>query len=203
MSIGALPFLLPLLFQIGFGLDAFRAGLLIVAVFAGNLLMKPFTTAVLRRFGFRTTLIGNGLLNAAAIACCAFFSPETPIIIIAALLFVGGMFRSMQFTALNTIAFADVQQSQMSGANTLFSTAFQLALGLGIAIGALAIRLSEWLVPKIGLADVAAAPYRMAFVFVALVALVGLFDSLYLAGDAGDSVARPDREKTPGRDSSA
>lgn len=191
MSIGALPFLLPLLFQLGFGLDAFRAGLLMVAVFAGNLIMKPFTTAVLRRFGFRTTLIGNGLLNAVTIGLCAFLSPQTPVVIIAALLFLGGMFRSMQFTALNTIAFADVPQPQMSGANTLFSTAFQLGLGLGIALGGLAIRLGEWLVPRIGLADWPAAPYRLAFIFIAIIAFAGLIDSLRLAPGAGDSVARP------------
>jgi EmrB/QacA subfamily drug resistance transporter len=194
MATGATPFLLPLLFQVGFGYDAFYAGLLMVAVFGGNFLMKPFTTAVLRRFGFRTTLIGNGVLNALAVAGCACLTPQTPVVVTAALLFVGGMFRSMQFTALNTIAFADVPQPLMSGANTLFSTAFQLALGLGIAVGALAIRLAEWLVPKLGWEHVAAAPYRLAFVLVALISVAGLFDSVRLATDAGDSVVRPDRK---------
>jgi EmrB/QacA subfamily drug resistance transporter len=191
MSIGALPFLLPLLFQVGFGLDAFHAGLLIVAVFAGNLTMKPFTTAVLRRFGFRATLLGNGLLNASALAACALLGPDTPLALTIPLLFIAGMVRSMQFTALNTVAFADVPQPQMSAANTLFSTAFQLALGLGIALGALAIRFSEWLVPRIGLGLWPAAPYRLAFVMVALVAVAGLFDSVRLAAGAGDHVARP------------
>jgi EmrB/QacA subfamily drug resistance transporter len=197
MSIGAMPFLLPLLFQLGYGLDAFHAGLLIVATFAGNLLMKPFTTAVLRRFGFRTTLIGNGLLNALAIAACALPGPETPVVVIAALLFVGGMFRSMQFTALNTIAFSDVPQPQMSGANTLFSTAFQLALGMGIAVGALALRLGEWLIPKLGLQQWPAAPYRLAFILVAVVALLGLLDCLGLKADAGDNISRPQKDAAP------
>ena len=197
ISIGALPFLLPLLFQVGFGLDAFHAGMLMVAIFGGNLLMKPFTTAVLRRFGFRTTLVVNGLLNAATMASCALLGPQTPLVLIAALLFVAGMFRSMQFTALNTIAFSDVPQAQMSGANTLFSTVFQLALGMGIALGALAIRMSEWLVPRIGLADWPAAPYRLAFLMVAAIALFGLVDSLRLAANAGDNISRPDRNTTP------
>ena len=199
MSIGALPFLLPLLFQVGFGLDAFHAGLLIVAVFAGNLLIKPFTSAVLRRFGFRTTLIGNGVLNAATLAACALLGPDTPVAVMVPLLFVAGMVRSMQFTALNTVAFADVPQPQMSGANTMFSTAFQLALGLGIALGALAIRFSEWLVPRIGLEHWPAAPYRLAFIMVALVALAGLFDSARLAAGAGDHVIRP-RQRAPAGD---
>jgi EmrB/QacA subfamily drug resistance transporter len=197
MSIGAMPFLLPLLFQLGYGLDAFHAGLLIVATFAGNLMMKPFTTSVLRRFGFRTTLIGNGLFNAAAIAVCALPGPQTPLPVIAALLFVGGLFRSMQFTALNALAFSEVPQAQMSSANTLFSTGFQLALGLGIAVGALAIRVSEWLVPHIGLTHWPAAPYRLAFVMVAMVSLLGVLDSLGLKADAGDNISRPAKAPQP------
>lgn len=197
MSIGAMPFLLPLLFQLGYGLDAFHAGLLIVVTFAGNLIMKLFTTPVLRRFGFRTTLIGNGLLNAVTIALYALPGPQTPLVVIAVLLFVGGVFRSMQFTALNTLAFSEVPQPQMSEANTLFSTVFQLALGMGIAVGALAIRLSEWLVPHIGLSQWPAAPYRLAFVLVAVVALLGIWDSLGLKADAGDNISRPTKNPRP------
>jgi EmrB/QacA subfamily drug resistance transporter len=197
MSIGALPFLLPLLFQLGYGLDAFHAGLLIVATFAGNLAMKPFTTVVMRRFGFRTTLIGNGLLNAIMIAVYALPGPQTSVLVIAVLLFVGGTFRSMQFTALNAIAFADVPQPQMSSANTMFSAVFQVALGMGIAVGALAIRISEWLVPRVGLSDLPAAPYRLAFILVALLALAGVLDCLSLKADAGESVSRPNKTPSP------
>src|SRR5664279_2189818 len=121
------------MFQIGFGFSPFEAGLLLIAVFAGNLLMKPGTTPVLRRFGFRPVLLVNGIINSAAIAACAALSAETPLALAALILFIGGMTRSMQFTALNTIAFADVPQRAMANANTLFSTAFQLAMGLGVA----------------------------------------------------------------------
>ena len=189
MSIGALPFLLPLLFQVGYGFDAFHAGLMLMAVFAGNLAMKPFTSAVLRRFGFRTTLVGNGLLNAATLAACALFTASTPIAVMLVVLFIGGMFRSMQFTALNTIAFSDVPQPQMSGANTLFSAAFQLAMGMGVALGAVAIRFSEWLLAKLGYAGIAAAPYRLAFVMVGLVALAGLVDCVRLTAGAGSNIS--------------
>ncbi|VTP63116.1 High-copy suppressor of rspA [Serratia rubidaea] len=116
LAIGAVPFLLPLLFQIGFGLSAFEAGLLVLAVFAGNLAMKPFTSAILYRFNFRTTLMVNGLLNAAAIFGCALLTPTTPVWLIIALLFVSGLTRSMQFTALNTLAFSEVPQSKMNDA---------------------------------------------------------------------------------------
>lgn len=189
MAIGAVPFLLPLMFQVGFGLDAFHAGLLMIAVFAGNLAMKSFTTAILRRFGFRPVLLANGLLNVAALAACALLTPATPVWQIGLILFIGGMTRSMQFTALNTIAFVDVAQPRMAAANTLFSTTFQLAMGLGIALGALAIRAGDALVPLLGLAQVAAIEYRIAFVLVALVSLLGLRDALALHADAGARIS--------------
>jgi hypothetical protein len=114
MAIGAMPFLLPLIFQVGFGLDAFHAGLLVLAVFAGNLVMKTGTTRVLRAFGFRRVLLVNGLLNAASILACALLSPATPLLVIAAVLFFGGLIRSMQFSAYNTIAFADIPKPRLA-----------------------------------------------------------------------------------------
>lgn len=189
MAIGAVPFLLPLMFQVGFDLDAFHAGLLMIAVFAGNLAMKSRTTAVLRRFGFKPVLVTNGLLNVAALGAFALLNPGSPVWLIAAILFVGGMTRSMQFTALNTIAFVDVPQARMAAANTLSSTISQLAMGLGVAVGALAVRAGAWLAPAIGLAQVPAIGYRIAFLLVALVGLAGLADALALRRDAGAVVA--------------
>jgi len=100
MGVAALPFLLPLLFQLGFGLNGFQAGTLVLAVFAGNLAMKPLTTPILRRFSFRATLLVNGTLNAALIFACALLTPATPVPAILALLFASGLTRSMQFTAI-------------------------------------------------------------------------------------------------------
>jgi hypothetical protein len=116
MGVSAIPFLLPVMFQIGFGYDAFDAGLMMMTVFAANLVMKPLTTSVLRRFGFRQVLVVNGLINAAAIAACAAIAKHMPLPVICAILFVGGMSRSMQFTALNTVAFADIPQKAMAAA---------------------------------------------------------------------------------------
>jgi MFS family permease len=187
IAIGAVPFLLPLLFQIGFGLNAFDAGLLVLAVFAGNLVMKPFTSAVLYRFRFRTTLVVNGLLNAATIFACALLTPQTPTWLILALLFVSGLTRSMQFTALNTLAFSEVPQSQMSGANTLFNVSQQMGSGLGIAVGALALRVTEMLMPqsaeRIPLAD-----FQWAFVVIGVIAVVAVIDSATLNANAGNEV---------------
>jgi hypothetical protein len=120
-------------------------------------------------------------------------TPATPVWLIAALLFVGGLTRSMQFSALNTIAFADVPQPRMAAANTLFSTAFQVALGLGIALGATGVRIGHWSAQQLGIGDWAAIDYRLAFVVVALVSLLGLADALKLAPGAGEQVARGGR----------
>ncbi|WP_092279073.1 MULTISPECIES: DHA2 family efflux MFS transporter permease subunit [unclassified Duganella] len=185
MAIGAVPFLLPLMFQLGFGLDAFHSGLLVIAVFAGNLMMKPATTPILRRFGFKPVILVNGLANVSALAACALLTPATPVWLIAAILFVGGLTRSMQFSALNTIAFADVPQPRMAAANTLFSTAFQVALGLGVALGATGVRLGHWSAQQLGIADWPAIDYRLAFLLVALVSLLGLIDALRLQRKAG------------------
>jgi len=186
MGVSAVPFLIPLMFQIGFGFDAFSAGAMLMAVFAGNLIMKSMTTRVMRCFGFRPVLVVNGLLNAAMIGACALFSTDTPLWLMCGVLFVGGMTRSMQFTALNTIAFSDVPQERMSDANTLFSTAFQLAMGLGVALGAVAWRVGETVMSGAG----AATPFRIAFLVVAAVSLLAVLDSARLKPGAGDHVAR-------------
>ncbi|WP_246665015.1 DHA2 family efflux MFS transporter permease subunit [Neorhizobium sp. P12A] len=190
IAIGAVPFLLPIMLQVGFGLTAFHAGLLTLAVFAGNLAMKPGTTPILRRFGFKPVLIVNGLINAVLIAACALFSPDTPLWFILPILFIGGMCRSMHFTALNTIAFADIPPQQMTGANTLFSTAFQLTMGMGIAVGAIGIRIGQVVAGQIGLAGVTAIEYRLTFVMLGLIALLGIVDCLSLDPKAGDNVSR-------------
>ncbi|MCF4167358.1 MFS transporter [Zavarzinia compransoris] len=184
MAISAIPFLMPLMFQLGFGLDAYQAGLLVLAIFAGNLAMKPGTTAVLRRFGFRSTMIVTGLVNAATIFAYALFTPDTPVALIVVLLFIGGMSRSMQFTCVNTLAFADVPAAGMNGANTLFTIVQQISIGLGITLGAVALRLGEALAPAGDLAR-----FHLAFLVIGAIALMALIDTLTLAARAGTEVS--------------
>ncbi len=140
--ISTLPFLLPLLFQLGFGYDPFHAGALVLALFAGNIGIKPGTSAILRRFGFRTVLAGNAVVQAAAMFGLAAIGPSTPLAAILALLAVAGASRSMQFTALGTLAFADVPQERMAPANTWFSVSFQLGTGFGVGVGALLLQVA-------------------------------------------------------------
>lgn len=189
-AIGAVPFLVPLMFQVGFGLSAFHAGMLTLAIFAGNLAMKPATTPILRRFGFKPVLVVNGILNAVFITACALFSPDTPLWFIVPVLFIGGMCRSMHFTALNTIAFADIPPQQMTGANTLFSTVFQLTMGMGIAVGAIGIRIGQTISAPLGVSGIVAIEFRLAFVLLGIIALFAVVDCLSLDRRAGDNVAR-------------
>ncbi len=188
-SISAVPFLLPLLFQVGFGMDAFHSGLLVLAVFVGNLTIKPATTPLLRGLGFKKLLLINGALNVLALLACAFLTPQTPVWVIMLVLYLGGVFRSIQFTTISTLAFADVPSPQMSYANTLFSTATQLAVGLGITLGAIGIRIGELCSEMLGIDALPGISFRLAFVAIALVCLLGMFDTLRLVKDAGSAVS--------------
>jgi EmrB/QacA subfamily drug resistance transporter len=187
-AIAALPFLLPLLFQLAFGLDPFASGLLLLALFAGNLGMKPGTSTVLNRVGFKTTLLVNGCIAIATIFGCSLLTPDTPKAVIIPLLFVSGLARSMQYTTLNTLAFADVPQPRMSGANTLFSMLNQMASGLGIAIGAIALRLAGLMHPATDAATT--RDFQVAFCVVAVLAMAAFLDFRQLAPDAADALRK-------------
>jgi len=197
ISLSAVPFLLPLMFQVGFGMNAFESGLLTLAVFAGNLLMKLVTTPVMRRFGFRPVLIVNGVLAALSLAAMSLLSPATPKTVIVAVLFASGLSRSLQFTALNTLSFADVPKAQMSGASALSSTLFQMTMGIGVAVGAIALRLAEWMHGHDS-QSIAPDDFSVAFLIVAVVGLVGVADLFGLARDAGAVVSGHRPRKTRG-----
>ena len=136
MGVNATPFLLPLMFQVGFGLDAFESGGLVVAYFIGNLVMKTVTTPALRLYGFRSVLVINGALAGLSTAACGLLGPATPYPLIVAILVFAGATRSMQFTALATLAFADVDADRRSSATTISSMSQQLSMVLAVAIAA-------------------------------------------------------------------
>ena len=189
VAVGAVPFLLPLLFQVGFGLDAFRSGLLVLMLFAGNFGMKFLTTGVLRRFGFRPVFAADAALAALAILALAALSPGTPLPATLLLLALAGATRSLGLTTINTLAFADVAPEAMSGANTLFNMFQQVGFGFGVALGALALRVAEVWRPA-GALHATVPEFRLAFALVSLVALAAAFDALRLPADAGAEVAR-------------
>src|ERR1041385_5580744 len=188
IAISSTPFLLPLMFQLAFGLNAFQSGLLILAMFAGNLLMKSVTTPVLRRFGFRNSLIVNGLITAVLIFSFSFVLPDTPRILMIPLLFAHGLSRSMQFTSINTIAFVDIPKSVLSSASSFYAVAQQLSMGMGAGIGAMALRIAAWVHGTPSSMPVT-SDFHFAFALVSLIALLGVADSLTLDKTAGAEVS--------------
>ncbi|WP_433503537.1 MFS transporter [Pseudonocardia halophobica] len=182
--ITAIPFLLPLLFQVGFGWSAAEAGAVVIALFVGNVAIKPATTPMMRRFGIRTVLLASIAVGAACLGGMAFLQPTTPLPLLVALLLVSGIARSTGFTTYNSVAFSDVEAGRMNHANTLLSTLQELGAGLGVAVGALLVRLGE-AVPAV---SGAAGPYRVAFVLLAVVLALPAVSALLLARDAGDAV---------------
>lgn len=185
LTVSAVPFLLPLLFQSVFGWSPVRSGILVLCVFVGNIVIKPATTPLLRRFGFRTVILGSTLALALSIAAMAAITAETPLLLTAAILVVSGSARSVGFTAYNTIAFADIEREQMTDANTLASTLQQLAAGFGVTIGALALSVGQGF-------GVEGVPYRIAFFVLAALCLVATAGAVRLATGAGDNI-RPRR----------
>lgn len=184
IGIGAIPVLLPLMLQVGFGLDALRSGLLTFAAAAGALTMKTAAATILRRLGFRRVLIGNTLLAAAGIAAIALFGPQTPHWAIFAVLLLGGFFRSLQFTSINTIAYAEVEPERTSRATSFASAAQQLSLSVGAGTGALVLSLT------VGAGGVPSpADFSLAFLVVAGIALLALPLFAALPADAGAEIS--------------
>ena len=188
VAIGATPFLMPLMFQLGFGMSPVKSGMLILAVFAGNLLMKPATTPILRGFGFRSVLVWNGVICALSLFSCCAISANTPVFVISGLLFVGGLARSMQFTSLNAVGFADIPAPQMSAASTLSSTVQQLTIAMGVAFGAISLRISAFVrgstAPTPAVID-----FKVAFALIGLFALASTIDCYFMPSDAGREVS--------------
>ncbi|WP_239162683.1 MFS transporter [Paractinoplanes rishiriensis] len=178
--ITAIPFLLPLFFQLGFGWSAAYAGLLVIALFAGNVGIKPLTTPLMRRFGMRPVMLASVLASAACLVGIAFLTAGTPLILLIMLLTLSGIFRSTGFTTYNTVAFADVPGERMTSANTLMSTLQELGAGLGVAIGALLVRLGTNL-------DLDA--FRFAFVALAVLLAIPAIEAFLLPRAAGNVVA--------------
>jgi EmrB/QacA subfamily drug resistance transporter len=184
-GIGAVPFLLPMMMQVGFGDSAVESGLITFASAAGALVMKPAAQHALRLFGFRDTLLWNGILSGTMLAFCAAFRPAWPVAAIYAVLLIGGFFRSLQFTAYNTLAYGDVPRSRMSAATSLYITGQQLAATIGVSFGALALELA---MRMSGNRPARPIDFSVAFVAVACMPLVAGPLALLMPRDAGDDL---------------
>ncbi len=186
IGVGALPFLLPLLLQLGFGLNPFQSGLLTFAAAAGAMTMKFVARPVLERFGFKPVLIVNALLGSLFLGVNALLEAETPHLLILGLFLAGGFFRSLQFTSINALGYSDVPERQMSRASTLYNVLQQLSLSLGVAVaaGVLELARATRAEPVLTVADM-----QMAFVVVALISASSAIVFLGLDAAAGHAVS--------------
>jgi EmrB/QacA subfamily drug resistance transporter len=186
IAVGAIPFLLPLMLQIGFGDTPAQSGLITFAAAAGALLMKPAAQPMLRRFGFRNAMVVNGALASGFVAICATFQPNWPSIWLDGILLVGGFFRSLQFTAYNAIAYGDIPRAKMSAATSLYATIQQVTLTLGIVIGAATLEIAAALHHQ----RTATTPdFHIAFLVVGFIALLSVPVCALLPADAGENLS--------------
>jgi EmrB/QacA subfamily drug resistance transporter len=186
MGLGALPFLLPLMLQVGFGLSALNSGLLTFASAAGAMLMKTSAVRILRALGFRIVLVGDAVISAAFLFGYSLFRPDTPHLVIFLALLIGGFFRSLQMTSINTLSYADVPASMLSRATSLSSMAQQLSQTAGVATAAL--MLHTVLTLRSGTTLVAADFYPV-FIGVAMISLLSVPFFLRMSPDAGAEVS--------------
>ena len=186
LGIGALPFLLPLLMQVGFGLSPFRSGLVTFASAVGAMGMKTLAARIIRTFGFRNIMVVNAIVSSLFLAASALFTASTPLLLIMIILVVGGFFRSLQFTAINTVAYAEVEPAQMSRATTLVSVNQQLAISAGVAVGAFSVE-ATMMLRHVG--ELTAAEFPPAFLVVAIISAVSAYFFWQMPDDAGHEIS--------------
>jgi EmrB/QacA subfamily drug resistance transporter len=186
LSANGTMFILPVMFQVGFGMTAAASGFLIGAYLAGDLGIKVVANSIVRTFGFRNTLIGGTLFVAAASVPLLLVGPQTSLWVLVPVLVVLGASRSVQFTALNSLVFADLKQEQISSASALNSMSFQVCAGIGVGLAALVLALSsasEGTGPLLTLFD-----FRVGLGFTLVVALIAAFAYVRLSPQTGMDV---------------
>src|SRR6516162_7129518 len=183
---GALPFL-SLLLQIGFGRTPFQSGLITLSTAVGAMMMKWAVPRILRRIGFRNALTWNALIASLMLMACAAFTATTPVPAMVAVLLLGGFFRSLQFTSVNTIAFAEIEPHRMSRATALVAVAQQLSQSVGVAVGALAV---ETVLRLGGRGVLSAEDFPPAFIAVGLIAASSTYLFATMPPDAGADMAK-------------
>jgi EmrB/QacA subfamily drug resistance transporter len=187
IGVGALPFLLPLMLQLGFGLTAFQSGMVTFASAAGALTMKMAAGPILRRLGFRRVLIGNALLSGIFITICGLFRPDMAYPLMFGLLLLGGFFRSLQFTSINTLSISDIDNRRMSRATSFTSMMQQLSLSAGVAVGAMVLHATVSYGG--GVEQIHADSFMPAFLAVGVTAMLSAIVFLRLPHDAGAEVS--------------
>lgn len=188
MTVYSVPFLLPLLFEEVFGWSAIRAGAIVLFVFVGNIGIKPTTSFLLNRFGFRSVLITATSAMGLSLFALGLVTAQTPVPVICALALFSGVARSLGFTCYNTLCFSDIEESEMRHANTLFATSSQLFAGLGVAAASVALRLGGPLGHLVAVHPGRIDTYRVAFFLLGCVVLGSTYSAFRLRRDSGDAL---------------
>ncbi|MBV8777023.1 MAG: MFS transporter [Alphaproteobacteria bacterium] len=186
VGMGALPFLLPLMLQVGFGLSPFDSGLLTFASAAGAMTMKIGVNTIIRTFGFRAVMCGNAVISAGFLFSYAFFQPSTPHLVIFAALLAGGFFRSLQMTSINSLSYADVPGPMLSRATSLTSMCQQLSQAVGVGTGALLLFV---FIAWQGEAHPTPLDFSLAFAAVGCIGMLSVPFFLKMSPDAGAAVS--------------
>ena len=196
MGLGALPFLMPLMLQVGFGLTPLNSGLITFASALGAMSNKTVVTLIIRNLGFRNVLIGNTVISSSFLFAYSLFRPSTPHFVIFFALLAGGFFRSLQMTSLNTLSYADVPPAMLSRATSLTSMAQQLSQSVGVGTGALLLYL---MLATHDREVSSAGDFSFALAAVALISILSLAFFLRMPADAGAEVSgRAVASKMPG-----
>lgn len=191
IGVGAAPFLLPLLFQLGFGFSPLESGLLTFMAGAGAIVMKTLAERMLRRFGYRRVLVVNALIAAVYSAIPALFTASTPVGVILFLFLTGGLSRSLQFTAINTIAYAEIKPEELARATTFTAVLQQLSGSIGVSVAALGLETMQHLT---GDTAVKASHFTPVFMGLAIITAAAALIFARLPADAGaELLSKPKR----------
>ena len=193
VGLGAVPFLLPLALQEGLGLNPFEAGTITCASAFGAMFMKALASTVLRRYGFRTVLMVNAVFAGMAIASYGLFTSHTPYWVMLVVVLLGGFFPSLQFTCLNSIAYADISSRDAGRATSLASVVQQLSLGMGVTIAGLVLQISNHVQ---GHATIVEADFWPAFLVVGLFSIASVPVTRNLPRNAGLELTRAKTTKS-------
>ena len=188
IAAGSVSYLMAILLQVDMGLTAFASGMITIAAAMSSLTMKMAIPPALKRWGFRSVLLGNGMISASAIAACALIGLSTPIYAVFLVLLIGGFFRSLQYTSLTTLSYADIPNHRTSAATSFSSMVQQVMNGMGVALAAVLLHTAQ-LVRAEPSSAVSIVDIRAVFVVMSLVALSGCFFYARLAADAGAEVS--------------
>ncbi|GGE14981.1 MFS transporter [Aureimonas endophytica] len=183
---GAVPFLFPLMLQLGYHFSPLQSGLVSAASIGGAMMMKFLARPILKAFGFRTTLLGTGVIGGVFVAMIGFYSDAVPLPLLVALLLVGGFFRSLFFTSINTLAFADVPKRDAGDATAMLAAFQQVAIATGVATAG---GILEAGVVLQGVALPTIEIFSVAFFIVGAISALASLPFLALSQEAGAEVA--------------